>query len=203
VKRFWVVLLLLVAPGLAQDAIYVFPPTPHTPVGGIQSIASVVNGTADKTVNWTTSCGTLVGQGSTIGLKSTTAQTCTVTAALATDPKVTAHSVVTFEPVRQDLQAASIHPRIGLTPQDVADLRAKIGSKNIVWEHGLTAYFAAMQKNWDAQFCWSNASCGAVGPSPKFDLGAFAANGGSSYEDDTEPRQVGCACTRHVDVGDE
>jgi hypothetical protein len=77
VKRFWVVLLLLVAPGLAQDAIYVFPPTPHTPVGGIQSIASVVNGTADKTVNWTTSCGTLVGQGSTIGLKSTTAQTCT------------------------------------------------------------------------------------------------------------------------------
>jgi hypothetical protein len=124
--RIGVLALFVSVPLLAQNAIYVFPPTPRTPVGGVQSLTAVVTGNANKTVNWSSTCGTLVGSGNTIGVQSSSAGACTVTATMAADGVTAASSVVTFEPVRPDLQAAGIHPRIGLTAADVTDLQTKI-----------------------------------------------------------------------------
>jgi hypothetical protein len=90
-------LFLLATPMLAQNAIYVFPPAPRIPAGGIQSITAVVTGNANKTVNWSTNCGKLIGRGNTIGLKSLSIGTYTVTGTMAADGTTAAASVVTFE----------------------------------------------------------------------------------------------------------
>jgi uncharacterized protein YjdB len=179
-------------PLLAQDAIYVYPPAPRTPVGGIQSITAIVTGNANKTVNWSTTCGTLIGSGNTIGLKSNSNQTCTVTATMAADSNQSATSTVTFEPVRQDLQAAGIHPRIWMTPADVTDLQAKAANPgNIVYTQGLTQYFAARATYYNSVMCWTGAGCGTVGPIGTMNSQGwvdsnedFSAAGGGSFEQD-------------------
>lgn len=163
-KKLLAILLLFTAPALSQNAIYVFPPAPRTPVGGIQSITAVVTGNANKTVNWSASCGKLIGSGNTIGLKSAATEICNVTATMAADGTKTASSKVTFEEVRKDLQAAAVHPRIGLTPADVADLQAKATPRNIAYTRGLAAYFATRKTYYDAHFCWTGVGCGAPGP---------------------------------------
>ena len=190
-KKLLTFLSLLATPVLAQNAIYVFPPTPRTPVSGIQSITAVVTGNANKTVAWTTSCGKLVGSGNTIGLKNTTAGSCTVTATMAADTTKSASSKVVFEEVRKDLQAAGIHPRIGLTPADITDLQTKTVPRNIVWTQGLLVYFAKRQEYYDAKFCWTGKNCGPVGPIGTLGgngwidtTNGFTANNGGPFESD-------------------
>jgi hypothetical protein len=180
---------------IAQDAIYVFPPTPRTPVGGIQSITAVVTGSANKTVNWSSTCGTLIGSGNTIGLKSTSAGTCTVTGKMAADATQTATSVVTFEAVRTDLQASSTHPRISMTPSDVASMRTKAaaGSGNVIYTQGVAAFFATRQAYYNTNFCWSGGGCGTPGPKGAVDpntgwidsSNGFQAVAGGPFEADT------------------
>ena len=194
-KKLTLLFIIWLAPGwvlFAQNAIYVYPSAPHTPVGGIQSIVAIVTGNANKGVNWTTTCGTLIGSGNTIGLKSTSIQTCTVTATMAADGTKTATSAVTFEAIRTDLQASSTHPRIGLTPADVTDLLTKTGSGNIAYTRGLANYFANRQAYFNANFCWTGGGCGTVGPIGTLNSNGwidgendFHAVGGGSYEDDT------------------
>ena len=191
-RKLLAILFLLTTPALPQNAIYIFPPSPRTPVGGIQSIAAVVTGNANKTVNWSANCGKLIGSGNTIGLKSTSTGTCTVTATMAADGTKSATSKVTFEEIRKDLQAAGIHPRIGLTPEDVADLRTKTTARNPVWAHGLSVFFAGRQAYYDAKFCWTGRNCGTVGPMGALNSvgwidpsNSFTANGGGLYELDT------------------
>lgn len=190
-KKLLFACVLLVSPVVAQNAIYVFPPAPRTPVGGIQSIAAVVTGNANKKVNWSSNCGKLIGDGNTIGLKNLMVGTCKVTATMAADPTKTASSEVTFEVVRKDLQAAGVHPRIGLTPSDVEDLRTKTVAKNLVWSQGLLVYFAGRQAYYDAKFCWTGKNCGPAGPigtlNPEgwIDTStSFAANGGGMFDSD-------------------
>jgi hypothetical protein len=160
-----VLALFVSVPLVAQNAIYVFPPTPRTPVGGVQSVTAVVTGNANKTVNWSSTCGTLVGSGNTIGVTTSGTGTCTITATMAADGVTAASSVVTFEPVRTDLQAAGIHPRLGLTAADVTDMQTKIANAgNVAYTHGLAPYFSYVQSVYNAGFCWTGGGCGAVGP---------------------------------------
>jgi len=185
-------IFLAPASAFAQNAIYVFPPAPSTPVGGTQSIMAVVTGNPNKSVNWSTTCGTLIGSGSTIGLKSTSTGSCTVTATLAADHSTAASATVTFEPIRPDLQASSTHPRLGLTPADVTSLQMKIAtSANQVYSAGLSAYFSSIQSYYNQNFCWTGANCGTVGPIGQLnDYGwidasnSFSANGGGPFEED-------------------
>lgn len=162
-------LWMLVGMAFAQNAIYVWPPVTKVPVNGTQSIKATVTGNTNKTINWTTTCGTLTASsstGATVGLSKATTGTCTVTGTMAADGTKTATSAVTFESVRPDLQAASIHPRIGLTSSEVTDLIAKaaFGATNVAYTQGLANYFVERQTYNNATFCWTGGGCGLPGP---------------------------------------
>src|ERR1700761_8417097 len=105
-KKWFALNLLFAGSLLAQNALYVFPPNPTTPVGGIQSVAAIITGNAKKDVKWSSNCGQIIGSGNTIGLKSLSTGACTLTATMVADPARSATSTVTFEPVRPDLQAS-------------------------------------------------------------------------------------------------
>lgn len=192
VKKWFALNILFTGSLLAQNALYVFPPKPSTPVGGIQSVTAIVTGNTNKNVKWSASCGQIVGSGNTIGLKGISTGVCTLTATMEADPTRTATSTVTFEPLRPDLQAASIHPRLGLTPSDISELQAKVGkSLNQVYREGLSVYFNSIQSYYNQNFCWSGGNCGVVGPiGPLSSNGwidnanSFTANGGGPFEED-------------------
>jgi hypothetical protein len=117
-----VILFMLSVPLVAQNAIYVFPPSPHIPTGGVQSLTAVVTGNTNKSVTWTkngAACRGFIGYGDTIGVTTSGTGTCTITATMVADGTTSASSTVKVEAVRTDLQAAGIHPRLGLTPADV------------------------------------------------------------------------------------
>ena len=193
-KKLPVILLLLATPALSQNAIYMFPRTSKTPMGGIQSITAVVTGSANKTVKWSSTCGALIGSGNTIGLKNTSAGTCVLTGTMAADVTKTATSVVTFEAIRPDLQAAGTHPRIGMVPADVTSLRAKVavGASNVAYTQGVIPFFAARRAYYDAHFCWTGGGCGTPGPIGTVDPASgwidasnqFTAIGGGPFEPD-------------------
>lgn len=160
----------------AQNAVYVFPPAPTTPVGGIQTVSAIVTGNANKTINWTVANGTAsgcstAGSGSTIGVKSTSTGTCTLTATMAADGTTNATSTVMFEALRTDLQASSTHPRISITSADVTSIRTKVANAgNLAYLQGLSVYFGDIQSYYgsgsNGVFCFSGAGCGTPGPIP-------------------------------------
>ena len=163
-----VILFMLSVPLVAQNAIYVFPPSPHIPTGGVQSLTAVVTGNTNKSVTWTkngAACKGFIGYGDTIGVTTSGTGTCTITATMVADGTTAASSTVTVEAVRTDLQAAGIHPRLGLTPADVSNMQTKIANAgNVAYTHGLAPYFGYVQSVYNSAFCWTGGGCGAVGP---------------------------------------
>src|ERR1700749_1749240 len=97
-------------PLMGQVTVYVFPQKQQIAVNGIQSFTAVVTGTEDKDVSWTTTCGNIIqGLHSTIGLKNSTQQSCTVTATSTTDKTKSASGTVTY--VSTPHFEEGVHPR--------------------------------------------------------------------------------------------
>jgi N-acetylneuraminic acid mutarotase len=153
--------MMLAAPValLGQVRVQIFPPKPVLPVHGIQSVTAVVSGTTNKSVTWGTTCGTLIGSGATVGLTSTTVQTCTVTATSVADSTNSASVNVVFTPA--PTPNVSTHPRLLFTVSDVSRLRSWAVSTNPMWQNGVLVAINQADAYANAHWNWGYPTGGA------------------------------------------
>ncbi|HEY5331475.1 MAG TPA: hypothetical protein VIJ79_16460 [Acidobacteriaceae bacterium] len=143
-------------PLIGQVSVYVFPQRQQIAVNGIQTFTAVVTGSEDKGISWTTTCGNIIqGIYSTIGLKDTVQQTCTVTATSTVDKSKSATGIVTY--VATPHFEEGVHPRLLLTPKMVALMRAQgwATAANPYWKNGLAKTAANAVAEVDAKWCFS------------------------------------------------
>lgn len=164
---------LCLAQAAAAQSLTVWPSTVIAPRGSYQTVSAIVNGVNDKTVTWSTDCGTIKGtnpstanEPSTIGLYDTTAETCHLTASSNAHPATVATSTITFT---ASPTPVTTHPRFIFTQASLATLRAKGVDSNPIyaaiksWVDG--QYFTPDSSIWTYS-TWNGSACtGGSGPS--------------------------------------
>lgn len=148
---------LLAVSGYGQVAVYTYPSKSVIPVNGIQTFTAVVTGNHNKAVIWSNTCTSPTvypGQYTTIGIKSATQQTCTVTATSIADPSKTASGTVRFGSTPTSMDG--VHPRILLTPTLVTRMRTDgwAAATNPAWAKGLGQTYSNIKAEVDAKWCF-------------------------------------------------
>lgn len=165
-------LFALSAGWLSAQTLYLYPTAPVAPRGSYQTVTAIVNGVNNKTVTWSTDCGTIVGtnpgtanEPNVIALYDATAQTCHLTATSNANGTVTATSTVTFT---ASPTPRTDHPRFLMTSSQLPTEQAKGVGTNPMYSGISTLasnYYTPDSSIWTFS-TWNGSACtGGSGPS--------------------------------------